>query len=149
MHISFTLNSPPFSINSAHYRNGNRTQKCRKWADKIFYQLLDPQVQAQLEAMRKTFDQTAHQFSVDLTFYIPSSKYFTKSGKISCNSMDLSNIEKLLIDLIFDKRFHGRKLGKEVISNLAIDDAYITELRSRKLPSSSYSIRVQITLSEL
>jgi hypothetical protein len=63
--------------------------------------------------------------------------------------MDLSNVEKLLIDLIFDSRFDGRTIDGQLISNLAIDDKFITDLLSIKRPADKHSIQVYISLLPL
>jgi Holliday junction resolvase RusA-like endonuclease len=141
MELDFVINAPPFSLNKAYYKNRQRTQECRKWGDKILSQLeahscdfnnLHDHVMSQINNI---------ELSVSLTFYLPKSKLYTKKGKVSRLSNDLSNIEKLLIDLIFDSRFHDR--GHP---NLNLDDCLITELISRKQVSETddYFIRVVI-----
>ena len=62
--------------------------------------------------------------------------FFTKQNLISARSCDLTNIEKLVQDNIFDKRFNDREINNILIKNLNIDDKYITELNSRKIVSA-------------
>lgn len=66
--------------------------------------------------------------------------------------MDLSNIEKMLIDLLFDKRHNGRLLdcGTEATS-LALDDKLITKLVSEKNlhPAAEHNIDIKVCAYEL
>jgi hypothetical protein len=48
--------------------------------------------------------------------------------------MDLTNIEKLVQDNLFESRYNGREIDGVVIQNFDIDDKFIVDLRSRKLP---------------
>lgn len=141
MELSIKLNSPPFSINKATYRNGNRTVANRKWSEKVLEQL--HQHKAQIEQFTAYVEENIDkvELSIDLMFEMPYKKLYTKSGKVNGNSMDLSNIEKGLIDLIFDKRFFKRGWV-----NLNLDDALITKMISRKVPSltGKYHIKIKV-----
>lgn len=150
MKIEFTLNSPPFSINNAYNTNHTRNRKCRKWGDNILEQLQAEHIQKQLLELHY---QKPKSLSVSLRFLYPKDYLYTKSSgfkDISKRSMDLSNIEKLLIDLIFDSRFNerGLKTGKGIIeiTNLNLDDKLITRLCSSKelSPSGLHQIHVSI-----
>lgn len=145
--INFIINSPPFSINNAYYRNRTRTQECRKWANPILLQLQCPSVQKKLTLIREVFDRKIHSLHLNLSFFIPSSKFYTKAGHISRKSMDLSNIEKLLIDLIFDKRYNDRIIDEVSITNLNLDDTFVTQLISNKLPTLNSTPYIDVTCS--
>ena len=147
MQIDFVLNSPPFSINSAYYRNRKRTRECRLWGDNILRQIQAPHI---MTALQKIHDIRPNSLSVELIFSYPKSKLFTKSSnyeKISKFSMDLSNIEKLLIDLIFDKRYNDRLLDNKPLSNLNLDDKIITKLTSSKVVNENDLQQIQIIIS--
>jgi hypothetical protein len=60
--------------------------------------------------------------------------------------MDCSNIEKLLVDLIFDKRFFERGTN-----NLNLDDTLVTKQTSMKVLSfdNEYKILVRISIVPL
>jgi hypothetical protein len=60
--------------------------------------------------------------------------------------MDLSNIEKHIIDAIFDKKYFERGTN-----NLNLDDTLVTTQISKKRisPTDSYQIIVHITISPL
>lgn len=132
------LNAPPFSINKAHYRNGNRTIACRNWGESILIQLEQYE-----DDLKKFSDQVKKDINnvgieVSLTFFMPT--LFTKEGKVSRLSSDLSNVEKMLIDLIFDPRFFDK--GHV---NLNLDDCLIISLHSHKKYSKTWGIEVLLS----
>lgn len=141
--IKISLIAPPFSINSYYYRNRKRTKEARQWGVSIHEQLFE--YSNAIDAFRKKFKPKKHCLVVSYTHYLPEEKFFTKSGNISRFSMDLSNIEKCLQDLIFDKRYRDR----DGIPTLAIDDQFIVDMISKKRPSDSYLIEITIELHSL
>ena len=62
--------------------------------------------------------------------------------------MDLTNIEKLVQDNLFEHRYNGREIDGVVIENFDIDDKFIVSLQSRKLghnlPHHEILITVQL-----
>ena len=151
--LELSIKAPPFSINSAYYlKSFNnkkatkiRTQACRDWGDSILIQL--QKYKDKLIEMNKNFDEKCHAIKISLDFYIPEKKLYTKSGNVSALSSDITNIEKLLVDLIFDARFHGRALGGGLVTNLNINDKFIVEMRSRKMPcNDEYLINISIEI---
>jgi hypothetical protein len=152
MRIEFTVFAPGFSINSAYYLKSFkgkspskiRTRECRDWGDDILIQI--QKMKQEFEEFKESFDDKIHAVEIDLTFYIPGSKFYTKAGHISIASLDLTNVEKLLVDLIFDSRFHGRELLGHSIVNLNLDDKLIVSMTSKKRPSKkSYKIKIEIS----
>lgn len=144
MLLTLKFDSPPFSCNNSHYRNGNRTKKCRAWGDHILDQL-EP-FSDSIDSFREQFDRLKHSLETELIFMYPREYLFTAGGYISRRSMDCSNIEKLLVDLIFDKRFFERGTN-----NLNLDDTLVTKQVSRKVlsPSNEYLILVNIKIIPL
>lgn len=143
MRISFKLKSPPFSINKAYYkRSKTRTAQCREWGDNILNQLQNPLIQTMFKSMQAVMPKYPL-IGVMLEFQSPVDVLYTKQGGVSRRSMDLTNIEKLLIDLIFDSRFHDRGTP-----NLNIDDKYIVDLHSskRESPDEDFHILIDIYL---
>ena len=63
--------------------------------------------------------------------------------------MDLTNIEKLVQDNIFEERYNGRIIHDTTITNLNIDDKYVTDLRSRKRVGKDFRIRVTLNIKDL
>lgn len=148
MHVKFTLpNTKPFSINKFYYkRSKTRTQPARKWGDAIASLLDLPEIQSAIEVCRSNFNPLIHHLAVSYTFLIPESILYTKENKISRRSMDLTNLEKPLQDILFCGRFYERG-----VNNFNIDDQYITTLTSRKRESTDgkYAIVVEVEIREL
>lgn len=142
MYSKTLQNVKPFSINKAHYRNGVRTRENRAWAHEVHKQIADC---PQFKSFKKTA-QKASFFHVSLRFNIPQKNFYTKKGKISRLTSDLTNVEKGLVDLIFDKRFQNREEKGVKYITLECDDALITKLISEKqaVNSDSYSVDVNI-----
>lgn len=147
--LRLLFKSPPFSINSAYYRNRQRTKECRAWGNQIHCQLAEPQVAAALKLFKQSL--TSHtKLQVELNFKYPERTLYTLSGEVSRRSMDLSNIEKLLIDLIFDKRFQDRLTdnGYSIVS-LEEDDKKIMKLISTKSLSEDNTNQIEVIITIL
>lgn len=139
-------NCRPFSINNAFYkRTFNMTAICRKWRKTIIEALKKPANQEQLDYFRKNFNPARHGISIAISHTIPKSNFFTTKGEVSRRSMDLTNIEKLLVDIIFDSRFSERN----EINNLAIDDKFIVKLYSEKIVGKMWKVVVELKLIDL
>lgn len=130
MRVSFTLdNIGPLSINQVYY--GNRahgwTAEAKEWSYKLMYQIAKHD--SQIKLIRDLFDPKTHGLNLTLTFYY---KGLQKSaGGISSRTVDLSNCEKTLIDVLFTKKFYGTNVPY-TCQNFNIDDKYIIDLYSRK-----------------
>ena len=144
MELVLSFKSPPFSINKAYYRRGNRTAEYRDWTQAI-HDSLDSQ-EKKIREFSNSFDELKHCLEFRVTHFIPSDKLYTKAGKISRRSMDLSNIEKTLIDTLFDPKYFKRGF-----STLNLDDTFIINLLSfkRLSPCDSYNIDVTIKILPL
>lgn len=150
--LNLKLDAPPFSINSAYYKKSKvRTQKCRAWGDAIHAQISLPDVARQIVDFRTKIHEKSF-IHAELRFYYPSSKLYTQRGGISRLSMDLSNIEKMLIDLIFDKKYTGRISDANLpIETLCADDKLLTRLVSEKIvsPQDAYTTVIELSLFSL
>ncbi len=132
-------NSRGFSINKAYYKaTFTRTRECRDWANAIIEKLQSPKNLAAVSAFKQKFDASNGAIGVFLKFHINRSVFYTKSKDISRFSMDLSNVEKLLVDLLFDKKYG--------IHALDLDDKLIVQLVSEKVPSDSFSIDIGLRI---
>jgi len=142
MELNFTIIGRAFSINKAYYKNRQRTQACRAWGDAILEQLF--KMEDHLKQFHDHVEENINDVNlvVKLIFYIPEDKMFTAKGKVSRRGQDLTNVEKLFIDLLFDKRYNERGWV-----NLNLDDTLITRLISEKRVSkdNSYEIRVHVS----
>lgn len=143
--IQFSLKAKPFSINKAYYkRTMTRTQACRDWGNDILTQIQDSKIIRKLKGFKSGFDPIKDAIRVTIIFFQPKEILYTKKGDISRRSQDLSNVEKLLIDLIFDSRFHGRIIDELEIETLCLDDKYITQLHSSKTVGNDFSIDIKL-----
>lgn len=140
--IEYKLTLPgvkPYSLNSAYYKKTfNMTKECRDWRKTVIRALKAPENQSVMDSIRDIFVPDIHGVVAKINYGIVYTSYFTVKGDVSAKSMDLSNVEKLLIDIIFDERFFTR--GE--IRNCNINDKYILRLNSEKNPSLSSSIEV-------
>lgn len=145
--LRLIFNSPPFSINSAYYRNRQRTKECRAWGNQIHSQMSQPSVAAAIKLFKQSLDSHT-KLSVELNFKYPEKKLYTIKGEVSRRSMDLSNIEKLLIDLIFDKRFQDRITDcGNIVESLEEDDKKIMKLISTKSLSDDDTYQIEAIIS--
>lgn len=132
------------SINSFYYGNKNhgKTAEAREWTEIVCQELSKKENKEKLKLLREHFDHNKHVYKLILQFKTP--KFRTKDGKISVQSLDLSNIEKHLIDILFIPKFYGS--GHYECENLNIDDKYIVALYSSKEHSSDYSVDITIKI---
>lgn len=152
----------PFSVNNAYYRNRKHNAQARKWRATVLKSLLP--YKADFERLRAAFDPSKHSLFVSITVYYPSKKFFVQSkptkGQLSAKTMDLTNTEKLLIDLIFHPKFSSNtwlkeRKGQEIrlyeslseLCNLAIDDRFISDLKSEKRPNNDETYRTEVRIS--
>ena len=144
MEVNFKLYSPPQSVNSAFYRNRQRTQKTRLWSKSIHDQLSSPKLKKEIERFTRAFSPLKHCIRLTIEFYIPREKFFTKKGYISRKSTDLDNCLKLLIDTVFDPRFFKRELF-----NFNIDDTFIQTIIASKHAADKHSIKIKVERMDL
>ena len=155
MKVEFEIFAEPFSLNKAYYLKSFggksatkiRTKECREWGDRVLSQL--QKLDEKLDELNTFFDEKQHALKISLQFLIPSSKFYTKAGHISIGSSDITNVEKMLVDLLFDERFNGRGLDGKILKNFNINDKFIVEMRSRKPPSKrDYKIKIIVEIIE-
>lgn len=145
MQITITLpNIKPFSINNTYTRNVKyKSNAFNKWRKTVLEALNCPSNLSQCQSLADTFNPALHSFYVTITVFYPTEKFFVQGSKgkspkgaISSRTMDLTNTEKVLIDLIFNK-------------TISIDDRYISDLKSEKRPSEGFKTLVRISLVPL
>lgn len=117
MTINFKLPMRPFSINQAYSRDIRfKTAAYKSWASEALHRLsLIPE----LATMGKQHKAKGGTFEVSIVVVYPESEFYNKSGAVSSKIQDLSNFEKLLLDLIW-----GHTMG--------VNDKYVTTLVSHK-----------------
>lgn len=127
----FYLPLRPYSVNAYYYATKKvKTPAAREWETQVAYYLQDHKPLIDMADLHKSRGGT---FYVNLCFKYPKHILYNKAGEISSKAMDLSNVEKPLIDQIF-----GAYMG--------VNDKYIMDLRSSKRVGASYEISVLIEL---
>ncbi len=128
--IEFTLPIKPFSVNAYRCRDQRfKTAEAQDWETRIKYMLED--YAKEFNEMQTDFETFGGEFHVCLTAYYPNHVYYNKAGAVSAKTIDLSNFEKPLIDMIFRE-------------SLGVDDRFITKLSSKKQAGASDGIDVRI-----
>lgn len=127
--IEFTLPVKPFSVNKMHYRDQRfKSAEYKDWAQLVLYHLQDIKA---LHEMGMDWHSKGGSFCVWFTFEFPKHIFYNKAGAISSKSMDLSNVEKPLLDLIFG-------------DTMDVNDKNVVKLVSRKEAGAFYCIRIRI-----
>lgn len=131
MEVSFQLLGKGFSINQAYYAQRKvKTEACRLWEYSVLTQLQEIK---DLVDLADTHKERGGTFEVHFALNYPHHVFYNKQGLISSKTYDVSNFEKLLLDVIF-----GQVLG--------INDKLVTKLISEKRVGARHSIDVKIRL---
>jgi hypothetical protein len=126
MEYKFSISCKAFSINQAYYATRKvKTRACRDWEEGVAHALK----QCGLPNLSK------YKFpcEVALEFVYPVSIFYNKEGRISAKTMDLSNVEKLFIDVLFGQV-------------LQYNDKNIVKLTSSKRAGFSWAINGTLEL---
>ena len=145
---TITLSVPAVSINAAYYNNkkyGYRSE-IKEWISVVCWELSQSANKEALRQLREQFDESKHCFKVDIIYYTP--KFFNKAGSISAHSMDINNITKILLDVLFTEPFFGNNSSGKC-ENICHDDRFILELNTKKLPSENYGHLIEVEIIEL
>lgn len=151
MEVTLLIISEPFSINKMYYNKGNtkvRTQDARNWSYQVFQQLDQAYNKQQLQLFRDIFDPSKMGIEINIQIRYNDSKLYKKDGTISSSSMDCSNFEKPLIDLLFLPKYFDRT-PPDGCKNLKVDDKYILRLISEKKPSYGEGSYMLVTLKTI
>lgn len=129
-----TLHIPvePLSVNAMHYRDKRfKSAKCKQWETMVLLALTSEQSQQEMKNIRESYKQGVHCFKVHLTAVYPVNHFFTKSGIVSNKTLDCSNWEKPIVDLLFLPKYHSQS-PPSGCPNINVDDRFITSLSSEK-----------------
>ncbi len=131
MEVSFVLAGKGFSINAAYYATRKiKTQAAKAWEAQISEQLNEVKL---LSDLAYEWQERGGTFEVELIHEYPYHVFYNKQKQISSKTFDCSNVEKLLLDLIFG-------------GALDINDKYVTRLISEKRVGAQHCIKVRIAL---
>lgn len=151
MNLVLEIPVKPFSVNAMYGQKKFKTSKAREWSYQVFHVLNKSENIKAMRDFKNSFDSEKHCIHAKLTFLFPEDVLLLKKGTgISGRAFDVSNMEKCIIDLIFDKQYYDKEppYGCE---NLDLDDKYITQMHSRKRVHSGgdYSMVVELELKSL
>jgi len=123
-----------------------RSVDARNWSQVIFNELNKPYNQQQLKLCREMIEGGCRGLRIDMVVYYPYGKFFTQTGEISARTLDETNWEKPLVDLIMLPKYYDRPCPYGV-ENLNIDDKIVTDVTSKKRPimNEEHSIVVKLT----
>jgi len=112
-----------------HYRSkANKTVECRAY-ERTFLELLEPYGKSIDDWLHLNLDKH-NGIAVNITFIYPYKVYYNLQKEISSKTMDLSNSEKQVLDLLCKDR--------------AVNDKYVTVLYSGKVPGPMYQIVIEL-----
>lgn len=136
----------PFSINSMYYaQKAIKTQPAREWSYRVFEQLSSDANLEAMERIRNAFDPNTHNFEITLTAYYPKKKLLTKKGTVSAMSIDTTNWEKPLVDLVFLPK-HRNSAPPFGCENIGYDDKYICSMSSKKVYWDRPDFKIIVTV---
>lgn len=140
----------PFSINAMYYSHRQiKTQEARKWSYEVFSQLDSPKNLKIMSQIRESFNKKEHFFHIDLTAFYPKKRLLTKAGEISAKSIDLTNWEKPIVDLLFLPK-HQINSAPFGVQNIGVDDKYICSMSSQKVAwNGDFKIQFVIKLKNI
>lgn len=143
--IIFSIPFKAISVNDCYY--GNRKfgmkKEAKEWSYGVNWELA--RHEERFKELKSQFDEKKHGLKVSFLFIYKD--FFTKSGTISSKIYDLTNCEKLLLDLIVDSAHYGPAPYKS--PNLNINDKYVVELVSKKRPGIADEVVVTIEIVDL
>lgn len=131
MEIEFFLAVPPFSTNAYYYASKKiKTKEAREWEERVKRELEDVK---DLQDIADYWNENGGTFHVEYRVTYPFRVYYNAARTISSKSLDVSNVEKHLQDLIFN--------------HMGINDKYVTSMYSSKRPGVAYEIAVKLKLN--
>lgn len=129
--IEFTLYCRPFSINAYRYRDQRfKTKEAKAWEIEVL-ELLKNVPGLPIIAEQWRTDGGGFRLWIEVVY--PYYMFYNKAKQISAKTMDVTNFEKPLVDLIFQK-------------TMEVDDRFLIECHSSKTPSSISCIKIRLEL---
>lgn len=96
----------------------------------------------EFEEIRNNFDETLHGLEVEIIHYYKN--FFNSKGGVSNKVLDITNTEKLLMDLIIDKEHYGP--APYLSPNLKLNDRNVIKLTSSKRAGGHDFVTVEINI---
>lgn len=124
-----------FSINAATYRDARfKTKEYKEWHLELQNRICDSDIYKDLLDLASDFKAEGGTFEVTLCVVYPFHVYYNKSKQISAKTFDVTNTEKLLVDVLFG-------------DIMEVNDRYITKCTSSKRAGAMHEIEISIELS--
>lgn len=147
MSYEFSLPSRPFSINASYYRDARiKTSEVKEWSAQIFHRLNTVENIEKMRQIRESFDDQRHSISIEIVAIYPRSEFITKSGILSSRTIDVTNFEKLLVDLFFAEQYFD-KPSPYGVRNICLNDKHIVHMVSSKKFHEKDSHELQFSVS--
>lgn len=139
MRRKFVLPIKGLSINNTYYGNAAHGMKpeAQDWFRTATHVLNRPENSAGLKELREAFKPNKHAYFFHIRAFIPKEFYYTKEGKLSRRSFDVSNFEKSILDVFCLDKYAG---------NLQTDDCVVKGQTSIKLPSPDNTWKIEVTI---
>lgn len=131
MRIEFTLPTKAFSLNKYRYgHTPHKTVEARAYEEAVLGLLEREEGISDIGHQWRLSGGYVH---IELVAVYPREVFYNKQGMVSAKTLDVTNFEKILQDLIMNK-------------TMLVDDRFVTRLVSSKCPGSQYEIRVVLQL---
>ena len=128
--VSLQLNLPmkAFSVNQVSTRDVRfKTGAYKAWASEFLYRISE----YDFSELQQAYEKHRGVLSVHIVAIYPEQIYYNSFGKISSKTFDVSNIEKPILDLLFN-------------TSLGIDDRNVEWMTSRKCSGSDFALDIRI-----
>ena len=139
MRRKFILPIKCLSINSTYYGNKlhGMTAEAKDWFSTVLHVLSKAENKKALSELREAFKPLKNAYAFQIKVFTPENLYYTKDGKLSRRSVDVSNFEKSILDVFCLEKYPN---------NLQTDDCVVKSCHSTKLPSPDGQWRIDITI---
>lgn len=128
--MEFTLLCKPFSVNAYHYRDKrHKTQEARDWEANLL-RLLEEHSK-RLQELAEDYKRMGGCFYIAISAIYPPHIFYNKQRQISSRTLDVTNFEKPIVDVIF-----GQVMG--------VNDKVVVECLSRKAAGPFYAININL-----
>jgi len=143
--LTLKLPIKPYSVNQYFYGNRSiKRKEAREWELSVLELLRDKTTQNQIKEFTDKFNYKKHCIRVKIITQYPKDILYTKKNELSSRAFDITNTEKPLIDVLFLKKY-----ATATTKNLQIDDKYIVEMISKKVPGDQHLITVTLEINDL
>lgn len=132
----FFKNLKPISTNNLYTGMGKRRSKTKEY--KYMEQVVKFSILKQGSSVRQFIGEPGlwkAPLKIELVFYVPKTKLFTKKCEISKTSGDLDNMQKSLIDAVFN--------------SIGLDDSLVCDIVAKKRASNDSEHHISLKMSEM